>query len=706
MSLFEWLRLPKLRLRTLALLAVLATMPGLAASTEGLGLNDSRIGSPAARADEALRDARELPDAALERLQQLLREAPVDSDEVRMLARLRLQVLISAGRLDGMEEAILDWEQAGNAADDLVRGHARLLRGLLAERQAKPGLALSELRLGMDGLLAVCPAASSLRLATPDADSGPQTAPLLQEFPQCDYRAISYALRLRERLHLARGALAEARADTLARLDLVRAAGDLARTAEAWAMLAHLAARDGESTADVDRFEALARTSGTRLDDPSLEAQLLLMESATAAFRGLPERVLQSSSAALVKARSAGLPRLEVRAMNNMADARLRLGQPAEALRESERALLLAREIGDLQVQQTLLINAGVARIALGQLVQAKADRVEAEALLDQIGGDGERALLLREFGEAYAAAGEAASALELFHRERQLSARIVRQNIESALREVEVGFDAELRQRQLELLQSQLELSSSEIEARDLQLRIGFLATGVVLMLVFAGWALRRRLRSTRMSLIASRERLRVQSERDPLTGLANRRALARWLQEAGDAARGCLLLMDIDHFKQLNDRHGHAAGDAVLCELATRLSACVRDGDLLVRWGGEEFLLVARDLPPSRALALAQRLLAAAACSPVESGEAALDVRLSLGACCFDGTGESGTCTYEAALQIADLGLYAAKSRGRSRAVAMLGIAAGVDAAAVIDDFEGAERAGWADVQTVILH
>ena len=98
------------------------------------------------------------------------------------------------------------------------------------------------------------------------------------------------------------------------------------------------------------------------------------------------------------------------------------------------------------------------------------------------------------------------------------------------------------------------------------------------------------------------------MQSERDPLTNLANRRHFLSVMQaeQARGGAEagfdGALLLVDIDHFKHVNDSHGHAAGDIVLCEVARRLNEAVRGDDLVVRWGGEEFLVLALKVPRRR--------------------------------------------------------------------------------------------------------
>jgi two-component system cell cycle response regulator len=155
-----------------------------------------------------------------------------------------------------------------------------------------------------------------------------------------------------------------------------------------------------------------------------------------------------------------------------------------------------------------------------------------------------------------------------------------------------------------------------------------------------------------------------------DPLTGLMNRRAV---FSRLADIARGsaaedqpyALMLLDIDRFKSINDTHGHAAGDAVLRELASRLSANMREGDLLGRIGGEEFLVALPATPMDRAQMAAERLRRVTEAEPVivPSG-LEVYVTLSIGLC----LGNGGTETAEAICNRADRALYAAKARGRN--------------------------------------
>jgi len=113
--------------------------------------------------------------------------------------------------------------------------------------------------------------------------------------------------------------------------------------------------------------------------------------------------------------------------------------------------------------------------------------------------------------------------------------------------------------------------------------------------------------------------------SRTDVLTGLYNRRHLGEeLLRRIKDALRYhnpiCLLLLDIDHFKRVNDTYGHPAGDLVLGTFAQRLSETLRAGDIPGRWGGEEFLVILPRTDLDGALVVAERVRSATAAAPVE--------------------------------------------------------------------------------------
>jgi len=128
---------------------------------------------------------------------------------------------------------------------------------------------------------------------------------------------------------------------------------------------------------------------------------------------------------------------------------------------------------------------------------------------------------------------------------------------------------------------------------------------------------------------------------------------------------------MLDIDFFKSVNDRHGHAAGDAVLVETARRLRGAIRESDFLIRWGGEEFLLVARATHAGEGAVLAERLRSAVAEPAFEIGDGkALPVTCSIGFASFPFcAAEPRLATWSEVTRIADQALYLAKQDGRNR-------------------------------------
>ncbi len=163
----------------------------------------------------------------------------------------------------------------------------------------------------------------------------------------------------------------------------------------------------------------------------------------------------------------------------------------------------------------------------------------------------------------------------------------------------------------------------------------------------------------------------LREQALRDPLTGLHNRRYLFEMAPGLLELARRqasplCVALMDLDHFKLLNDTYGHQAGDLVLQRFATLLTQILRRSDVICRHGGEEFVAVMPDIDVDGAQAVLARVLEAFQSQPIESGRRRLPGgSFSAGIALFPRHGH----TLEQLLTRADRGLYTAKNHGRAR-------------------------------------
>jgi len=169
-----------------------------------------------------------------------------------------------------------------------------------------------------------------------------------------------------------------------------------------------------------------------------------------------------------------------------------------------------------------------------------------------------------------------------------------------------------------------------------------------------------------------ALQRQLSDQANRDALTGLYNRRYLDSTLErELARCQREglplSLMLIDLDHFKRINDTYGHQAGDEVLKQLADMLSAQARSADVVCRFGGEEFLLLLPNMPQAVALERAEQWRRDFAANTIVFGEFRMQAKLSIGLASYPGHGTSP----QALIRSADRALYRAKTEGRNRIV-----------------------------------
>jgi diguanylate cyclase (GGDEF)-like protein len=211
----------------------------------------------------------------------------------------------------------------------------------------------------------------------------------------------------------------------------------------------------------------------------------------------------------------------------------------------------------------------------------------------------------------------------------------------------------------------------------------------------------------------------------RDTLTHLHNRRFLqefmtgesARLARDAADLAQGrqperdCamgIFMMDLDSFKQVNDVHGHAAGDAIIRQTADALTGAMRQSDHLVRWGGEEFVAVAWVKKPEHVRQVAEKLRKAVEDTVfvLPDGQA-LRKTISVGYCSMPfSIDPPRMLAWEQVLSIADAALYLAKVEGRNRWVgvtmgAALPVTKGTTCAEVVQDLLAAQEKGWVDLE-----
>lgn len=196
------------------------------------------------------------------------------------------------------------------------------------------------------------------------------------------------------------------------------------------------------------------------------------------------------------------------------------------------------------------------------------------------------------------------------------------------------------------------------------------FLALTFLVALLLAGV-----LEQANRRAFLAEQALRRESRLDPLTGVANRRALAEHGHAMLARARRAgtpvaVLLLDLDRFKTVNDRHGHTVGDQLLQALAAHARAQLRETDVFGRWGGEEFVALLPDTPPAQASALAERLRASVAQASWQCGQVALRATVSIGVASATVPPDADLdALWPRLVDAADAAMYRAKQQGRDR-------------------------------------
>jgi len=228
-------------------------------------------------------------------------------------------------------------------------------------------------------------------------------------------------------------------------------------------------------------------------------------------------------------------------------------------------------------------------------------------------------------------------------------------------------------------------------------------LAYAAMIVLVLAGSTfiairlqrIRQRLMQQKRALTRALERIGHLATHDELTGLVNRRRMselmhAEWQRCERNARPLVLALLDLDHFKHINDTHGHAVGDQVLQRFARTVQAALRSTDVLARWGGEEFVLMLYDTDPDHARPLLDRVRLRVQAQSIAAATQTVRATVSVGLA----AGEPGE-SVEHILERADAALYLAKARGRNRVV-QHGEPAPVDTGSL----DGAPESLWPEI------
>jgi diguanylate cyclase (GGDEF)-like protein len=517
------------------------------------------------------------------------------------------------------------------------------------------------------------------------------------------------------------GALAQRRGEPAAAvghlndaLELQRAIGADSAAASSLTLLGFIHASD---FAEYDRalslqLESLRIRERLRNDRPGLATTVNSLGVIYARLRQ-HEHAMTLYRRALALHREVGAGARAAATLTNMGDLLLEQGDLPGALRHHRESLTLRQEIGDRWALSLAHRNLAQTYIAMGRLGDAQAELATAMQLGAGTGNQGltvrnllalaslerargrpaaaERAArqaldaasamqareLVRRAWEALASAQEAdgrpADALTSFRRFKAQSDSVFDDAAARRVTSLEERYAAARQAREIERLTTAQAISALQASQRATQRNA--IAGGALLLAAVGAAAYRRRVRDARHA--------QALSLTDPLTGVRNRRyvreVVAREMAGVRTLRLGrrsrvvrptlgtTFLLLDVDHFKQVNDGLGHVAGDRLLADLARLLQASCGSADVVVRWGGEEFLVVSHG-PAERAAVMAERLRAAVAAhvTTLDDGRT-LSVTCSIGFAAVPPSADGSGWGWETAVALADHGTYAAKRLGR---------------------------------------
>ncbi|MFZ6819386.1 tetratricopeptide repeat-containing diguanylate cyclase [Undibacterium sp. Ji22W] len=353
---------------------------------------------------------------------------------------------------------------------------------------------------------------------------------------------------------------------------------------------------------------------------------------------------------------------------SNYADIAYAQGNFQQAHKEIKRLLEWSQQHQDVFLNSYAKMTAALLAVESKNLEQAQS--LFADAL--QIFQKEDHQVEIRDFygniATAYFKNGYYKQAYAALEKKLELNSSIEQQSRGHAANELRELLKTEERIKENLTLQAEVEKSRLNIQ------RWVFLA--LLLMLALA-WSARlfMQTRKRNTALLVENKELDYQRFQDPLTQLFNRRyvmenSAAIWDKIQQQSA--AILIIDADHFKKINDNFGHPAGDAALIEIARRIKLTMRDSDIVVRWGGEEFLVCSFACNAEQARIMVSRVLEELRRSTLEFAGKTIALSASIGYVLAPLQGQTkGFIEFDDSVKLADAALYLAKTTGRNRAV-----------------------------------
>ena len=402
--------------------------------------------------------------------------------------------------------------------------------------------------------------------------------------------------------------------------------------------------------------DTIAQSEADKLEQLLPELHLLLGYALQLQY-GPTEEALNAFQIASKATADGRLGRVQMLALNNLGSVYFYREEYAKAKQYYLAGLQVAEALGSLFEQHVMLFNLGYIQVKTGDVSSGLVQMEVAYDVFSGLAALPSQISMLTYLADAYQAAGDTVKEAKTLRHILEKREQEIKNTRDNLIIEFQTKYEAEEQRLKIALLQHESDLKQIRLDksAKD---RFWFNLLILLLALaLFCSLLVLRHVRHLNQLLGSANHKLEGLSVMDPLTNIHNRRALQHYTQQQDDV----LLMLDIDYFKKINDQYGHSVGDKVLITVAERLTAILRKEDLLMRWGGEEFLLILRKVERSQLDNLVKKIVTAISAEPVEN----IQISVSGGLVIIP----TAQAELEAQIKHADQLLYNAKAAGRGQ-------------------------------------
>ena len=379
-----------------------------------------------------------------------------------------------------------------------------------------------------------------------------------------------------------------------------------------------------------------------------------------------------------------GAFKIELRALVMSQNQHLSKDENQLAISVGLQGIKLAEQYGIIYEKAVLLNNLSIAYRVIDEHKKGIEALQQAEEIYTSLNSEQSLLWILEDYSIAYEIIDDYEKALDYYQQYHQASLELTQKTNSKKVIELQEIFEHEKNLNEIERLNQKDIINQNQINAQQTQNLI-YLLFGVILLVIIYSVYNRNRIISLKNNALDElNQKLREQALRDPLTGLYNRRLINEIKEKISNACirkfsdhpennlRMGIVLLDIDDFKRINDNFGHSVGDAVIQKISNELTENLRDGDIAIRWGGEEFLIIMFDTIESGVRVFCERYLEQRNQNKIMALGHELAVTVSIGYSLYPfSTAVPKFMGWEDTIKLIDNYLYTAKHQGRNCAV-----------------------------------